>query len=138
MKTSVKSIFGVMLSIAWLVAYVGGGALLLARQATDNVDHVGVYFPFLLFIWVAGFFLGHCAIEKVFLTLFQSAHFVWGVRKQPQVLDIDSLRVAPAPVYEKTTQGILIYSSNNNRNQKKDTSKILSFHKEALNIYKIA
>jgi hypothetical protein len=138
MKMSVKSIFGVMLSTAWLVAYVGGGAFLLARQATDNVDHVGAYVPFVLFIWVVGFFLGHCAIEKFFLTLFQSEHFAWGVRKQPQVLDIDSSRVATVPVYEKNTQSILIYSSKKNRNPKKDTSKILSLHKAALNIYKIA
>jgi hypothetical protein len=127
-----------MLSTAWLVAYAGGGAFLFARQATDNVDHIGAYVPFVLFIWVVGFFVGHWVIEKFFLTLFQSGQFVWGLRKKPQVLDIDNLRVATVPVYEKKTQAILIYSSQNNRNPKKDTSKILSFHKAALNIYKIA
>jgi hypothetical protein len=56
MKISLKSIFGTILSVVWLIVYVGGGAYLLAKQALKNPDHVPAYMPVVIFLWIVCFF----------------------------------------------------------------------------------
>src|ERR1043166_1381076 len=76
MKTSAKSIVGVALSVAWLLSYAGGGAYLLAHKAMENTGHVAAYMPLVIFLWVAGFFIGHAALERACSLFIRSEEFV--------------------------------------------------------------
>lgn len=57
---------GKALSIVWFTVYVGGGALVLARSLTVSSDHVSWYMPLVMFSWIAGFFLGHAVVGKLY------------------------------------------------------------------------
>jgi hypothetical protein len=137
MKISVKSVFGVMISIAWLVVYVGGGALFLARQAIKNPDSVPAYIPFVIFLWIVGFFVGHVAIEKFFLIFLRSNKTNLVACQHLQTLDIDNLPIPNRTVYKKYPENFFKYPSRHNCNAKKDTGKIINFSKPATSIYKI-
>ena len=135
MKKSAKRVFGVTLSIAWFAVYVGGGAFLLARRATANLDHVAAYIPFVIFFWIVAFFVGHSALEKFFLILFPAENSSLGHAQYSQTRDIDNIRLANKPTYEKKVEA---FYSQNNWNVKKETGKIPNSHQTNLNIYKFA
>jgi hypothetical protein len=52
-------------SIIWVIVYVGGGSFAFAWAASTHIHYVAPYMPLLIFLWVAGFFVGHCIIEKI-------------------------------------------------------------------------
>lgn len=117
MKTTAKSVVGVLISIAWILIYVGGGGLLLAHRATANINHVSPYIPVVIFLWIVGFFIGHAVIEKFCLYVFSLI--------SPRM--VESL---PAPTAERTNSPTTISesyefaNSSINGNIKKSTCKI--------------
>jgi len=133
---SVKSIFGVTLSIAWLFIYAGGGAFLLARHATANIDRVSPSVPVFIFLWIVGFFVGHIVIEKFCSFVFQLGKSNVSDGQFLQAVNIDNLR----PVYaNKNALNFFEYGqgSSTHHNKKKDTCKIIAFFKPRVTIYKI-
>jgi len=127
MKTSAKSIFGVMLSIAWLFAYAGGGAFVLARHAMANLDHVSPYIPAVIFLWVIGFFIGHSVIENIFLFVFKTGNSGVSIGKNfNSQINIDILPniSVPAYAYAKPNTRTLGSGGGCHYNSKKNTSKI--------------
>lgn len=139
MKTSSKitAILDIALPAAWFVAYSGGGAFLLARQATSNPDHVSPYIPFVIFLWIAGFFIGHQIIETCYLFLIKLHDSKLHAFQNASVLDIDNLRVAGSDSCNNLPSELINYASKSNYNVKKDTSKIVRFLKPKGSIYKV-
>jgi hypothetical protein len=138
MKISVKSVFGVMLSIAWLVVYVGCGAILLEHQVIKNPDRVPVYIPLVVFLWVAGFFVGHAAIEKIFLIFLQSKNPHLASSHVSHALDTDNLPIPNKTINKKYPANFFNNPLRQNNNPKKDTGKFIKVFKSSACAYKIA
>lgn len=61
-----------MVSVAWFIAYVGGGAVAFAEFAAANPSRVPPYMAVVVFIWVVGFFVGHALLDTLCLRLLGS------------------------------------------------------------------
>jgi hypothetical protein len=72
LQTRKVSKIGTMLSIAWFILYAVGGAVVFAKFAAAHSSHVAPYMPVVIFVWIAGFFVGHSLLERFCFVLHES------------------------------------------------------------------
>jgi hypothetical protein len=141
--SKISDAFRVLISVLWFTIYAGGGAFLLAKQATANPNNVSPYAPLIIFIWVVGFFVGRRLIEDLF---WSAVEFVNPKAEANSVgiaeisINIDSIH----PIYSNKIATNFLrndricagYNGKTNYN-KKETGKIFSHFKNHGKIYKV-
>ena len=135
MKATTKTFLDVVVSLAWLIAYVGSGAFLLAREAAANLNYVSAFIPIVVFLWVGGYFVGHAIIGKLFLFIVRSKPLASG--NQLQDLNIDNLPIVSRITPKRHSEGYSYRTTKQNNNDKKDTAKIARFSKSRPSNYKV-